>query len=90
MTSSLHILRHSPWRHPYPRAIGPHDGVCLMDDAVVAACQSPWQPPCATVYAMQADVIARGLETQILPSIQVIDDDTFVTLCEQYAHIVSW
>lgn len=71
------------------------DPILLYEDGVYAAAkgaasedtiqQALEQHP---VYALQADIEARGL-TSLVDGIQVIDYDGFVELIEQH-HVVPW
>lgn len=41
-------------------------------------------------YALQADVEARGLQTRLPSSIQIITDADFVELALQHARVIAW
>jgi len=67
----------------------------LYEDGVYAAAKGAASEPLALqalaghpVYALQADVEARGLQT-LVDGIQVIDYQGFVRLVEQH-HVVPW
>lgn len=67
-----------------------NDTVLLLEDGVYginfpALSNSPFR-----VYALQADIAARGLTDSIPETVTVIDDATFVTLCTEYSKVVSW
>jgi tRNA 2-thiouridine synthesizing protein B len=79
------VLRVSPKSEP----------ILLYEDGVYAAAAGTASEPLARqalaqhpVYALQADLEARGL-TALVEGIQVIDYDGFVELVEQH-HVVPW
>jgi sulfur relay protein TusB/DsrH len=69
--------------------------ILLYEDAVYAAAQGTTSEDLIRgtlerhpIYALQADVEARGL-VSLIKGIQVIDYDGFVELVEQH-HVVPW
>ena len=63
----------------------------MLDDdfSMVSALSIP-------IYALQLDLIARGLESKVVtsideqPRVTIITDATFVDLCCQYKRTISW
>ena len=98
--STLHLLSHSPFNDNRFSSclplLGPGDALLLSGDAVHAL-QSDSNPLMklrslpgeVAVYALQEDLLARGLHT--LPeSVEAIDYATFVELCIRYTRVNSW
>lgn len=98
----LHILRHAP--HDASRfasslrVMGPKQGLLLIEDAVYALLpRTPalnalqLLPTSVRLYALEADVVARGLAMDDVPKrVNLIDYPTFVDLCTQYDKVLSW
>lgn len=77
------------------RVCGTTATIVLIEDGVYAAIANsePAQRLCAqakTVFALQADIDARGLTNRIDPRIQIIDYAGFVQLCCEHETIQSW
>ncbi len=43
-----------------------------------------------TIYCLQADVLARGLEHAELAGVQTVDDNQFVALSCSHQKVISW
>lgn len=72
-------------------AAQPDDVLLLREDAVVLAMQTAAAfAPFATVFALAADVDARGMHGRLPASITLIDDAGFVALCLQHARTIAW
>ncbi|HKI74908.1 MAG TPA: sulfurtransferase complex subunit TusB [Pseudomonadales bacterium] len=75
------------------RFIVPGDSILLLEDGVYAASKSG---PTALidvdtpVYAIKADVDARGLSRHLVDTVQVVDYDGFVRLCTDHDVIKNW
>ena len=69
------------------------DAIVLIEDGVYAATRG-YAESLATgelpVYALVADIQARGLTERLGGDIQPIDYDEFVDLCTQYDVIKNW
>ncbi|MGK0442494.1 MAG: tRNA 2-thiouridine synthesizing protein B [Pseudohongiellaceae bacterium] len=67
--------------------------ILLIEDGVYAGQNgSPYLANCPTkkIYALQADVLARGLDKRLSPAVSVIDDQGFVDLVTQHQTVQSW
>lgn len=98
----LHILRHSPGSETRfascLRGLGPQQSLLLMEDAVygllprsrtLASLQI--LPGSVRLYAMEADVLARGLALDDLPErVKIIDYSAMVRLCLEHKKVVNW
>ena len=91
----LHTVNKSPFTHTSLesclRFINAGDAILLLEDGVYAAARGTRRSALveqalqsAPVYAMQADLKARGL-SDLIEGIQVVDYDTFVELLEQHS-----
>ncbi|XOV88565.1 MAG: sulfurtransferase complex subunit TusB [Pseudomonadota bacterium] len=97
MTVILHTVNKSPGMSGALAACLrfrlPGDALLLLEDGVYAALDTP--DSCLrdypdTVYALSADVIARGLNAGLLPGVSLVDYPGFVTLCTQYDSVKNW
>jgi|TARA_R110002126_G_scaffold138654_1_gene283233 tRNA 2-thiouridine synthesizing protein B len=98
----LHILRHTPQDTSRfassLRVMGPKQGLLLIEDGVYAllprtTALSALQllPASVRLYALETDVIARGLAMDDVPKrVTLVDYPTFVQLCTQYDKVLSW
>lgn len=97
MTSTLHLLSHSPFNDTRLagclRLMGPADAVMLTGDAVYAVVadsetDASLQRAGIRTYALQEDVQARGL----IPgtAITVVDYPEFVALTLAFDKVNSW
>lgn len=98
----LHILRHSPGSETRfascLRALGAQQSLLLLEDAVygllphsrtLAALQI--LPGSVRLYAIAADVLARGLALDDLPErVKIIDYSAMVRLSLEHKKVVSW
>jgi len=95
-TTALHTLNASSREHPallhrLLRMTSPGDAVLLIENGVYtltdkAAVQAMASAGLA-LYALQADVLARGLDAK---NIAVVDDCGFVELACTHGKVVSW
>ena len=98
----LHILRHSPHSESRfascLRAINASQSLLLIEDAVYGLLPGTttrnaleYLPSSVNLYAMEADLQARGLALDDLSSrIRVINYPMMVALCAEHAKVVSW
>ncbi|ATO35022.1 Protein TusB [Dickeya dianthicola] len=94
----LHTLAHSPYRTDLDallRNVGEGDAILLLQDGVIAALAGAPDgerllSSAATVYALQADVAARGLLDQISTTIVLIDYTQFVQLTALHSRQLAW
>ncbi|QJD58416.1 sulfurtransferase complex subunit TusB [Pseudomonas sp. gcc21] len=98
----LHILRHSPGSETRfascLRGLGPQQSLLLLEDAVygllprsrtLASLQI--LPGSVRLYAIEADVLARGIALDDLPErLKLIDYPAMVQLCVYHSKVVSW
>ena len=78
---------------PFVKALPPpneHSTIILTQDAVIAASIPLPQPGYSKIYALADDVTARGLTTQLIEGIEIINYQQFVELTLTHHPIVSW
>lgn len=98
----LHILRHSPTSASSlascMRVLASRQQLLLLEDAVYALLPSSTAlgsirllPGDIRVYALEVDLLARGLALDDLPDrVQPIGYDCMVELCVQSSKVISW
>lgn len=95
----LHTINKAPHAHDCfdacLRVCGTAATIVLIEDGVYAAIANsePAQLLCAqanAIFALQADIDARGLTARIDPQIRIIDHAGFVQLCCEHETIQSW
>ncbi|WP_256582329.1 sulfurtransferase complex subunit TusB [Pseudomonas sp. MYb185] len=98
----LHILRHSPHSESRfascLRAVNANQSLLLIEDAVYGLLPGTstrnaleYLPASVNLYAMEADLQARGLALDDLSSrIRVVNYAMMVALCAEHAKVVSW
>ena len=97
----LHIVNKSPYeRNAFTsclRLAGAGAGILLIEDGVYAAQGSGVhadQLEAAldkhAVYALQADVDARGMNDRLNPQVKLVDYDGFVNLTAEFDKVQSW
>lgn len=98
-TATLHILNKPPSHNRFAGCLdqlSANDVVFLLEDAVLALHHPRLQavPPGVRIYALEADVRARGLaltgETPCPPIGHCCDMTVLVDLTEQFSRIVNW
>lgn len=79
------------------RLAPPGGGVILIEDAVLAAVDTPANRRRLEAldkrhefYILSPDLAARGLEGRAMSLFEQVDYGRFVELCVQYARIQSW
>ncbi|MFY0677022.1 MAG: sulfurtransferase complex subunit TusB [Neptuniibacter sp.] len=94
---NLHILNQAPDKTSVIQdmliALSPEDAIILIEDGVIAALQPPFNGQSETdtpVFALKADLLARGLTERLSKTITIIDDAEFVELCCKYSKTISW
>lgn len=94
----LHTLNQSPWHHDLSaplRLVGEGDDLLLLSDGVLAGLKGSrfldlLQDAPITLYALEDDIAARGLATQISDSIVRISYTEFVRLTVKHGSQLSW
>lgn len=98
----LHILRHSPHSESRfascLRAISSRQSLLLIEDAVYGLLPRTtgrntleYLPGTVSLYALDADLQARGLALDDLPSrVTIINYPMMVELCLEHDKAVSW
>ena len=96
----LHTVNRSPFQHDTLRAClrvaAAEDAILLIEDGVYGAIEESelarllGDAPAPRVYALLADVEARGLTSLIQSSIALVDYRGFVDLTAQHDRVVSW
>ncbi len=68
------------------------DAVLLIEDGVYAAIApgAALREAPDKVYALQADIDARGLGSRLAEGVTVVDDAGFVRLATEHDKVVSW
>ncbi|MBU2114265.1 MAG: DsrH/TusB family sulfur relay protein [Gammaproteobacteria bacterium] len=66
----------------------PEDGILLRQDAVWLSVRQDISWPVQHVYALQSDLLLRGLPEQ--QHIKIIDDATWVALTIQAQQVLLW
>ena len=70
--------------------------ILFIEDGVLAISAGEYcqqlieENPHISFYALQADVIARGLTDSANPAVTIIDDDGFVELVTRHDCVQSW
>ena len=88
---TLHIVNKPPSNPAIASCLDaalPGDVVLLIEHGVY--CGSVGTSDEVTMYAMDVDVHARGLNSKISPEVQLINDARFVELACQHNPIVTW
>lgn len=95
----LHTVCQSPYQHSALKQcltfISAPATLLLIEEGVYAATNAaaPYLQPLPAgidVYALEADLLARGLSTQINPRIKVIADRGFVELSVTCERMQAW
>lgn len=94
----LHTVSHSLFHldiEALLRHLGPNDCVLLFQDGVTSAVAgsqhfSVLMSSGVPVYALQEDVIARGLLTMVADDIKLVDYKGFVALTVAYPQQMAW
>ncbi|MHC9510846.1 sulfurtransferase complex subunit TusB [Kangiella sp. M94] len=70
--------------------ISEHDGILLIEDAVVLAADDTKQLSGLKQYVLEEDLIARGLHEKAENGWELVDYPKFVKLTLEYDKSVSW
>ncbi|WP_028025939.1 sulfurtransferase complex subunit TusB [Enterovibrio calviensis] len=73
----------------------PNSEILLIEDAVIAAIDSgQWQQALTScgrrIYVLHEDVVARGINDEIIKSFKVIDIKGFISLTERHVTQMKW
>jgi tRNA 2-thiouridine synthesizing protein B len=91
---TLHLVNKSAALAACLRVAAADDSVLLLEDGVYAAAAG--LEPAASrndecrLYALQVDVVARGLAGRLAEQIELVSDDEFVALVVAHQPIVTW
>lgn len=99
--STLHTVNRSPYSHEALRSCvkicAPSDAILLLEDGVLGALPSPNSSELSAliqegvkVFAIDADIQARGLAGRLISGITRIDYEGFVKLTTQHTRVQSW
>ena len=76
------------------RAASTGDALLLIEDGVYAATSSDTVNACQNgglyLFALHADVEARGLKWRLADGVEIVDDAGFVGLCCRFQKTCSW
>lgn len=97
----LHIVNKSPYeRNAFNsclRLASSGAGILLIEDGIYAAQASgshSAQLDAAlekhSIYALQADIEARGMNDKLNPGVKLVDYDGFVNLTTEFDKVQSW
>lgn len=93
----LHTVNKSPFASSglasCLRYVGPNDAIVLLEDGVYAGSRgvsSGLEHGDTRVYAIAADVSARGLDRRLRDGVHVIGYREFVRLCTEYEVVKNW
>ncbi|KGD81830.1 tRNA 2-thiouridine synthesizing protein B [Pantoea sp. PNA 14-12] len=94
----LHTLFHSPTYsdiESLTRLLMPEDDLLLLQDGVLAAIEGSraleqLRASGAKLWALEDDLNARGLSTQISPVVQSVDYTFFVALTVKHQQQMAW
>jgi tRNA 2-thiouridine synthesizing protein B len=100
--SVLHTVNKSPYSHSTLESClqvcSANDSILLLEDGVFAVIEGS---PChtemckliksgVTIYALNIDINARGLQKKVHPEIQLTDYNGFVELSIKHRCVQSW
>ncbi|HTO56951.1 MAG TPA: sulfurtransferase complex subunit TusB [Pseudomonadales bacterium] len=77
------------------RCAADDDAILLIGNGVYGAVAGPFLRSTRRVglkrwFALEADVVARGMRSQLAESVTLVDDAAFVDLVANHQPIVSW
>lgn len=70
--------------------IGKDDGILLIEDAVVLATTDSDHSHCNNQYALEEDLIARGVKDKSQASWELVDYPRFVELTLTFDKSITW
>lgn len=93
----LHILTQAPDSSAaiqMQQAVGEHDAVLLIEEAVTAVLNpswAAWQHCSSRIFLLSEDLVSRGLAgVAIKNKLPTLEVEGFVALTEQYEKAVTW
>lgn len=94
----LHTLSHSPWQHDISaplRLVNVGDDLLLLSDGVIAALEGSrfldiLRATPITLYALDEDIVARGLTGQISSAVVRVSYNDFVRLTIKHTGQLAW
>ena len=96
----LHTVNKSPLTHSgftdCLNSCAQGSSIILIEDGVYAAVKQQETEhllglaPGVKLYALEADIIARGLADQLLETVTITNDSGFVKLVTEHDTVVSW
>ncbi|WP_299178674.1 sulfurtransferase complex subunit TusB [uncultured Neptuniibacter sp.] len=96
---TLHILNKSPSADALIKrmlcAIEDGDAIIMIEDGVLGALDAHQGlfssiPDNVALFALEADLEARGITSRISEQVSIADDKQFVVLCSDMDKTVSW
>jgi tRNA 2-thiouridine synthesizing protein B len=94
--ATLHLVNKSTMSGAFGRCLslaGDGDAVFLVEDGVycgLRATLSRYTLPDVRLFALQSDVVARGIETKIHEPVRIVTHEMFVELVATHQPIVTW
>ena len=86
----LHTFNKAQALSTFGRFIQKGDSVIFIEDGVYCLLDHNLDLGTANILVIEADVLARGLETRIDKSVKRIDYQDFVELCSEANSISNW
>ncbi|GMG88306.1 sulfurtransferase complex subunit TusB [Biformimicrobium ophioploci] len=89
---ALHIVNQSPFRNTAlaecAAVFAESDTLLLTEDGVYALLAMDKLAPFSSIYVLESDAVARGIDVQ--SPAKTTDYDGWVNLCTNHMPIVSW
>jgi len=97
----LHTVNKSPFEHKVLetclRFVRPGSAVLLIEDGVYAAAKDTAVSPqvqeamkTVSIYALEPDVQARGMQSRVMDGVHLVDYGGFVDLVAEHNAVQSW
>ena len=86
--ATLHLVNRARALAGCLELAAPEDAILLIEDGVYGAIAAA--APARQLYALAADVTARGLEKRLAHTVLLANDADFVALAVAHQPIVSW
>lgn len=87
---SLYIINQPTKLNQALSYMAEQDAVLLIEDAVILTTSEQAELPDLKLYVLEEDLIARGLQEQIVDGWQLVDYPQFVELTLSFDKSVSW
>lgn len=84
----LHVVNHAASLPACLAMAAAEDAVLLIEDGVYGAARGAVQAH--PLYALEADVVARGLAGRLAGGVELVDDAGFVELVIRHCPVVTW